>query len=70
MSVTIDLPQCVRLNVEANDGEVINITDITDRKALPDSRYITLRKQFQPLLIAELEVFGGKFRFVVKWSCH
>lgn len=58
--------QCVTLT--SDGGAKLNLETIDEGVPLPDSRYITLRKQKHPLVIAEIHVYGGKGRWIKESS--
>ena len=60
LSVTKGYPQCIWFNVTASDGENVTISTDNNGRRLPDSRYVTLRRKYHQLTLAEVEVFGGK----------
>ena len=56
-------PQCVSTNVRTlNKERNITIQETDDGQSLPDSRYISLTRTNHPLIIAEIQVFGGELK--------
>ena len=61
MSMTKRSPLCVFEDVRVeNERRLVAIRASDDGNSLPDSRYITISRESQPLIIAEIEVFGGE----------
>lgn len=54
--------QCVTSTSNVESSFNLTITD--SGNPLPDSRFITLIKQNHPLLVAEIQVYGGKGRYI------
>ena len=61
MSKILGSPQCASTNVTTLKQN-ITIQQTDDGDSLPDSRYITLTRTNQPLMIAEIQVFGGELK--------
>lgn len=55
---TINHAQCVTPTSDAESSFYLSNTD--EGNPLPDSRYITLIKKNQSLIVAEIQVYGGK----------
>ena len=52
--------QCVTSTID--DESNFNLTTTDTGNLLPNSRYITLSKHIHPVIIAEIQVYGGKER--------
>ena len=63
MSKILGSPQCASTDVTTlKQGVNVTIQQTDDGHSLPDSRYITLTRTYHPLMIAEIQVFGGMLK--------